>query len=99
FARIAEESNVDGVLLLPQYLVRGPQSGLAAHVKHVAAETDLPLIVYQRGVASYEPETVAEVATLPTVIGLKDGRSDYPSLQMATVSVDSDFLFFNGALT
>lgn len=99
FASIAEESGADGALLLPQYLVRGPQHGLVTHVKQVAAETDLPLIVYQRGVASYDPSTVAEVSTLPTVIGLKDGRSDYPSLQMATIAVDSDFLFFNGALT
>ncbi|MGN6273645.1 MAG: 5-dehydro-4-deoxyglucarate dehydratase [Protaetiibacter sp.] len=99
FARIAEECGVDGALVLPQYLVSAPQDGIREHVERIAGGTELPLILYQRGVAEFQPATVHEVSQLPTVVGLKDGRSHYPSLQLTTLAVDEDFLFFNGALT
>lgn len=99
FAAIAEECEVDGALVLPQYLIAGPQDGMAAHIERIAEATELPLILYQRGVAEFTPATVRRLSQVPTVVGLKDGRSDYPNLQMTTLAVDEDFLFFNGALT
>lgn len=99
FAEIAEESGVDGALVLPQYLVSAPQDGMRIHIERIAAGTELPLILYQRSIAEFHPTTVRELSQLPTVVGLKDGRSHYPSLQLTTLAVDEDFLFFNGALT
>ncbi|GAA5149766.1 5-dehydro-4-deoxyglucarate dehydratase [Microbacterium pseudoresistens] len=99
FAAIAEEAGADAALVMPHYLVSAPQAGLAAHVRRISASTDLPLIIYQRGQADYAPETVRELSHLPNVVGLKDGRSNYPALQMTTLAVDDEFLFFNGALT
>ncbi|MGB4136676.1 MAG: 5-dehydro-4-deoxyglucarate dehydratase [Microbacterium sp.] len=99
FAAIAEEAGADAGLVMPHYLVSAPQAGLAAHIRRVSENTDLPLIIYQRGLADYLPETVQELSQLPNVIGLKDGRSHYSSLKLTTLSVDDEFLFFNGALT
>lgn len=99
FAKIAQDAGADGALVMPHYLVSAPQAGLIEQVRRVSEDTDLPLIVYQRGQADYTPESVQELSLLPNVIGLKDGRSHYPSLQMTKLAVDADFLFFNGALT
>jgi 5-dehydro-4-deoxyglucarate dehydratase len=99
FACIAEESGVDGILVLPHYLVAAPQDGIVTHFRRIAESTDLPLIVYQRGLLKLEPESLAEIARIPTVIGLKDGQGDMVSLQQMTIAMPNDFVFFNGALT
>src|SRR4051812_49900418 len=64
FARAAAEAGADGLLLLPPYLVQMPQDGLVAYTREVAAATDLPLIVYNRGNARYNEASAVEVARL-----------------------------------
>jgi 5-dehydro-4-deoxyglucarate dehydratase len=44
-------------------------------------------------------EQLRRIAEIPTVIGLKDGRSDLDLLQRLTLAAPSGFLFFNGAAT
>lgn len=99
FAEIAQEAGADALLLLPHYLVSASQEGLVGQVEAVASSTDLPIILYQRGLVSYTTSTVAALAKIPTVIGLKDGQGDYVELQRMTLTTDEDFLYFNGALT
>ncbi|GAB3212813.1 5-dehydro-4-deoxyglucarate dehydratase [Marinactinospora thermotolerans] len=99
FARAAQRAGADALLLLPPYLIRSPQEGLRAHVEAVAAATGLPLIVYQRDNVTFAPETLAELARVPTVIGLKDGHSDLDRVQRLVRAAPEGFLFFNGAPT
>lgn len=99
FARIADDAGVDGVLVLPHYLVGAPQEGLVAHFSKIAESTELPVIVYQRGLVRLERNTLAAIAEISTVIGLKDGLGDLGALQEMTLTMPSDFLFFNGAPT
>ncbi|MFJ8827111.1 5-dehydro-4-deoxyglucarate dehydratase [Streptomyces sp. NPDC102467] len=99
FARIAEEAGADALLVLPHYLVRGPQSGLVAQVEEIAARTCLPLIVYQRDQVAFTVDSLRRIAALPNVVGLKDGHSDLDQLQRLTLAAPDGFLFFNGAAT
>lgn len=99
FAAVAQNEGADGLLLLPHYLVIGPQEGLIAHATRVAQGTDLPIILYQRGYVSYTESSLTTLASIPNIIGLKDGRSDFIQLQRMTLAVPPGFLFFNGALT
>ncbi|MCU1439191.1 MAG: 5-dehydro-4-deoxyglucarate dehydratase [Rhodoglobus sp.] len=99
FAAIAEKAGADAALLLPHYLVRAPQSGLVRHVEIIAENTGLPFILYQRGLVKYTVASLAKLARIPNVIGLKDGHSDHVELQRMQLAADPDFLFFNGALT
>jgi len=62
FARAAERAGADGVLLLPPYLLSGPQAGLVEHTRAVAAATRLPVIAYQRNQVAYTPDSLAELA-------------------------------------
>ena len=99
FARVAEDAGASGLLVLPPYLVRGEQSGLLDYYRRLANETSLPMILYQRDTAVFEPETVAELASIPNVVGLKDGLGDIERVQSIVQSVGSGLTYFNGMPT
>ena len=106
FAASAKSNGADGVLLLPPYLVTMPQAGLVNYTKAVAAASDLPLIVYNRGNARFTEDSAVEVAQLPTVVGFKDGTGDLDQVGRIVRAVldalepsGKSFQFFNGLPT
>ncbi|MFF1836466.1 5-dehydro-4-deoxyglucarate dehydratase [Streptomyces sp. NPDC058231] len=106
FARAASDARADGLLLLPPYLVTAPPAGLVAYTKAVAEASDLPLIVYNRGTARFDPASAVEVALLPQVVGFKDGRGDLEELSRTVTGIKAalrdggkPFQFFNGMPT
>jgi 5-dehydro-4-deoxyglucarate dehydratase len=99
FAAVAEGAGADALLLMPPYLVEVSQPGFADHVRQVASGTALPIIVYQRGQVKIGVSGLAELAAIPSVIGLKDGLSDLDQLQRLRIAAPADWLFFNGAAT
>ncbi len=77
FAVAAQSEGADGILLLPPYLVEGPQEGLRAHITAVCRATKLGVIVYNRGNCRLQAETLARIAQdCPNLIGFKDGVGD-----------------------
>jgi 5-dehydro-4-deoxyglucarate dehydratase len=106
FARAAAAAGADGLLLMPPYLVQAPPAGLVAYVREVAAATELPVIVYQRGGARFDVASALEVARLPQVVGFKDGLGDLDLLSRIVTAIRTDevagakdFRFFNGMPT
>lgn len=102
-ARAAERLGAQGLLLMPPYLVAGPQHGLVAYVEAVLAATSLPVIVYHRGAATLSVPSVARLLANPRVVGLKDGVGDVALAQAFVLEARragrDDLLFFNGLLT
>lgn len=102
-ARSAADAGADALLVLPPYLVSGPQPGLAAYVEAVAGASPLPVIVYHRGNAQYSVDTVRRLAANPKVVGFKDGVGDIGAAQLIVRAVAAtkrhDMAFFNGLLT
>ncbi|HLH59484.1 MAG TPA: 5-dehydro-4-deoxyglucarate dehydratase [Streptosporangiaceae bacterium] len=107
-ARLAEEAGVDGLLVMPPYLVRASGHGLHDYVRSLASECGLPLIVYNRDNAALDVDTAVRVARIPSVIGLKDGVGNIDQISRIVVAVraalaaDGDpkvFRFFNGLST
>jgi len=105
-AQAAAEAGADGALLLPPYLVSGPDQGLLAHVRAVAAVGTLPLIVYRRATAIFGPDAAVDLLDVPTVIGVKDGVGDVDTVTRMVTAVRSSghakaesFLFLNGLPT
>jgi 5-dehydro-4-deoxyglucarate dehydratase len=102
-ARSAADAGADALLVLPPYLVGGPQAGLVAYIEAVAAASDLPVIVYHRANAQYSVDSVRRLARNPKVVGFKDGAGDVGLAQQIVRAVAEegrdDFAFFNGLLT
>lgn len=102
-ARSAADAGADALLVLPPYLVGGPQAGLVAYVEAIAAASTLPVIIYHRGTAQYSVDSVRRLAANPKVVGFKDGLGDVGLAQQIVRAVAEvgrdDFAFFNGLLT
>lgn len=76
-ARQAEGAGANGVLLMPHYMTEAGQQGLAAHVAAVCEATQLGVILYNRGLSVFAPDTVARLAEAhPNLIAVKDGQAD-----------------------
>lgn len=76
-AHRAESEGADGLLLLPPYLVKPSQEGLAAHVEAVCRATSLGVIVYNRDNAVLNANTIARLCDRnPNLVGFKDGVGD-----------------------
>ena len=71
----ARKAGADGALLITPYYNKPTQEGLYQHYRAIASETDLPLVLYNvpgRTGVNMLPETVARLAELPTVAGIKE---------------------------
>lgn len=106
FAKAAADAGADGLLLLPPYLVTMSQQGLIDYTREVAAATELPVIVYNRGNARYTEASAVEVAQIANVVGFKDGTGDVDQVARIVRAVTDalapsgkDFQFFNGLPT
>lgn len=104
FAQAAAVAGADGLLAMPPYLVNADPAGLRAHYTALAEETDLELIVYQRDNVTLTPETVADLAEVPRVVGFKDGRGDLDLMQRIVSAVrerhgEGRLVYLNGMPT
>ena len=90
---------VAGFLSVVPYYNKPQQKGMVAHFKAVADATDLPVLLYNvpsRTVADMLPETVAELALHPKIVGLKDATGDLDRLKTTQKLVPDDFVLLSG---
>jgi len=76
FTRHAKQVGADGALLITPYYNKPTQEGLYQHYAAVARAVDLPLILYNipgRTSVNMTPATIARIASLPAVVGIKEG--------------------------
>lgn len=101
-ARAAEAAGADGLLIMPPYLVQGPQDGIVAYVEAILAVTTLPAVVYHRANSQFTRASAAQLFAHPQVVGFKDGVGDVALAQQHVLEARTagrDILFFNGLLT
>ena len=75
----AHELGVHGVLIVTPYYSKPPQRGIVEHFRAIAEASDRPIVVYNipsRVVINVEPETMAELAEIPTVTAVKQANDD-----------------------
>jgi 4-hydroxy-tetrahydrodipicolinate synthase len=78
--RKAHELGAHGFLIVTPYYNKPPQRGIVAHFKAIAEVSDRPIVVYNipaRVVVNIEPETMIELAEIPTVKAVKQANDDH----------------------
>ncbi|MBO9540101.1 4-hydroxy-tetrahydrodipicolinate synthase [bacterium] len=95
----AEAIGVDGILLIAPYYNKPNQEGLYRHFKAVAESTRLPIILYNhppRTGVSIAPETLARLAEIPNIVGLKDSSASLDAASDFRKVVPESFLLYSG---
>lgn len=96
----AEEAGVDAVMLVTPYYNKPSQEGMYQHFKAIAAETSLPVMLYNvpgRTVASLAPETTIRLAAdIPNVVAIKEASGDLEAITKIIAETPEDFYVYSG---
>ena len=91
--REAHELGVDGFLVVTPYYNRPPVRGIIEHFRAIADVSDRPIIVYNipsRVVLNLEPDTIVELADIPTVRAIKQANDDLVQARRIVGETDLD---------
>lgn len=96
----AKGAGVDAALLVTPYYNKPPQEGLYRHYCRVAEAVDLPQILYNvpgRTGCDLLPETVARLAPVPGIVGLKEAKGDLARVRaLLALGLPADFALYSG---
>lgn len=100
-ARVREFSRTqaDALLLVTPAYNRPPQEGLFRHFEAAASASGVPVILYNvpsRTAVDMLPETVARLAAIPRIIGVKEAVASIPRVRELVASCPPGFLVFSG---
>ncbi len=96
-SREAKAMGADGLLLVTPYYNKTSQRGLIQHYTTIANAVDLPIILYNvpsRTGVNLQPKTVAELAKLPNIVGLKQANSNFS--ETAEIAALCDIALYSG---
>lgn len=97
--RQAQEMGADAALVVVPYYNKPPQQGLYLHFKAVAEATTLPVILYNvpgRTITSLEPDTVAHLAEIKNVVGIKEATGNIELEKKIIEKVHKEFVMLSG---
>lgn len=95
----AEALGVDALLLVAPYYNKPTQDGLYAHFASIAAEVDIPVIIYNipgRSSVNIEVNTLLKLARIPNVIGVKEASGDFAHITNLAARRPDDFVIWSG---
>lgn len=96
----AAGTDVDGLLVVVPYYNKPPQAGIQAHMRAVAAATELPIVMYDvphRTGRSMSVDTIVRLATeVPNIVGLKDARGNPAATARVVAEAPDDFDLYSG---
>ncbi|MCR5143678.1 MAG: 4-hydroxy-tetrahydrodipicolinate synthase [Lachnospiraceae bacterium] len=96
----AEEDGADGALIVTPYYNKATQKGLIAHYSQIAAETKLPIILYNvpgRTGCNIQPETVATlVKENDNIVGLKEATGNMAQASKTMYLTDGNLEMYSG---
>ena len=97
--RHAKEAGADAALVVTPYYNKPTQEGLYQHYKALNDSVDLPIIIYNipgRSVIDMTVETMARLAKLPNIIGVKDATADVSRATKQKLAAGADFCQLSG---
>jgi 4-hydroxy-tetrahydrodipicolinate synthase len=99
FVEFAKSVGADAALVVTPYYNKPTQRGLIAHYTALHDAADIPIIIYNipgRSVIDMTPETMAELAKLPRIVGVKDATGDLARVSHTRMACGPDFAQISG---
>ncbi|MCK5351442.1 4-hydroxy-tetrahydrodipicolinate synthase, partial [bacterium] len=94
-----KEVGADACLMITPYYNKPTQDGLYQHFSTVAEKVDTPIVLYNvpgRTGVNMLPDTVARLAAIPNIVGLKDATADLKQASYTRQVVPDDFVILSG---
>jgi 4-hydroxy-tetrahydrodipicolinate synthase len=95
----SKSAGASAALVVAPYYNRPNQEGIYAHYAHLADTSDLPIIVYNvpaRTVTDIQPETLARLAKIPGIVGIKDASGVISRVTAHRIGCGTDFAQLSG---
>ncbi|WP_114393473.1 4-hydroxy-tetrahydrodipicolinate synthase [Oleisolibacter albus] len=95
----AKQVGADAALVVAPYYNKPSQEGLYQHFKAINDAVDLPIIVYNipgRSVVDISVATMARLAKLPNIVGVKDATGDLARPLRTRVEIGPEFCQLSG---
>lgn len=99
FIEFAEKVGAEAALVVTPYYNKPTQEGLYQHFKAMHDAAEVPIIIYNipgRSVVDMSVETMARLAELPRIIGVKDATGDLARVPKQRMSCGKDFVQLSG---
>lgn len=97
--KMADRIGADGIMLVTPYYNNTDQQGLYAHFSTIAAETKLPILLYNipgRSVINMLPETTISLSKIKNIRAVKEASSNLEQMAEIITGTDEDFLVYSG---
>ena len=97
--RHAKQAGADGALVVTPYYNKPTQEGLYRHYKAIHDAVEIPIVIYNipgRCVVDMSVETMARLAVLPNIVGVKDATCDLARPAKTRLAIGADFAQLSG---
>ena len=98
-AREMQKAGADGLLSVTPYYNKPTPEGLFQHFSAIADATDLPIVLYNvpgRTGCNMEAPTVARLATIPHIVGVKEASGNIQQMAEILRAVPATFQVLSG---
>ncbi|MCM8759065.1 MAG: 4-hydroxy-tetrahydrodipicolinate synthase [Candidatus Omnitrophica bacterium] len=97
--RYAKKAGCDGALIITPYYNKPVPEGLYRHYKTIAEDVDIPILLYNvpsRTGISILPETVAKLAEIKNIVGIKEASGSLDQVSKIISLCPEDFVVLSG---
>jgi len=98
-SRCAQQVGADACLLVTPYYNKPTQEGLYQHHQLIAESVAIPQILYNvpgRTACDMLPETIARLAKIDNIVGVKEATGDLSRLDQIRLLTGNDFAIYSG---
>ncbi len=95
----AKAAGADAALIVTPYYNKPTQDGLYRHYATIAEAVDIPILIYNipgRSIVDMSVETMARLAEIPNIVGVKDASADAARPMHTSAAIAGDFCQLSG---
>lgn len=97
--QLAENTGVNGIMLVVPYYNKPSQEGLYQHFKAIAESTSLPVMLYNipgRSGTNMSVDTIVRLSEIPNIVALKDASGNLDAMAAIINQTPNDFSLYSG---